>query len=102
LREVEGVEGVEDLILLVYRKRAHAILHEPFLRFSRNFPNDHLNVFHVSKPLLTSLNLSKQLLQPLQQALADFNPFNLFPEPLFHGLNNFQTNQFSLFDSILN
>ena len=42
---------------------------------------------------------------PFNRPQADFNPLNplnSFPKPLLHGLHNFQTNQFSLFETIFN
>ena len=39
---------------------------------------------------------------PFNRPQADFNPLQSFPKPQLHGLNNFQANHFSLFETILN
>ena len=47
-----------------------------YLNFS--FASSHFNLFNASRP------------------------FNSFPNPLFDGLHNFQSDQFSLFETIFN
>lgn len=49
----------------------------PF-RFYFSFDSSYLNLFNTSRS------------------------FNSFPKPLLHGLNNFQTDRFSLFETIFN